>query len=74
MHTWNYRGIRVLNLHNRNPRRTVVWMHRAQRCSALGTIRPSDLVTASLSFDQLPAILEGDVPPGTIKLAVEICS
>lgn len=70
MQTWNYRALRVLSLHNRDPRRTIAWMDRAQRMSALGIIRPSELVDRIVALDELTDVLANGTGPDTIKLAV----
>ena len=74
MQALNFRGIRVLNLHNRDHLRTVRWMRRAQHCSAVGTIRPSELVTARLPFQAAPDVLQGTVSTGGLKAVIELDS
>jgi len=70
MQAWNYRAIRVLNLHNRHADRTVEWMRRAQRCAARGSIRPSALVDRIAALDELPALLASGLPPTAVKAAI----
>ncbi|MGN6761940.1 MAG: zinc-binding dehydrogenase [Leifsonia sp.] len=72
MQALNYRGARVLNLHNRDVQRTVGWMRRAQRCSSLGIIRPSDLVTARLPFESVADVLEATVSTGGVKAVIDL--
>jgi threonine dehydrogenase-like Zn-dependent dehydrogenase len=70
MESWNFRALRVLSLHHRNPADVMRWMDRAQRLSALGILRPSELVDASVSLDDLPELFADNRGAGTIKTVV----
>lgn len=72
MEGWNYRALRVLNLHHRDPEDVMRWIDRAQRLSAHGIVRPSELVDERISFDSLPAVLSGQVRPGAFKTLLDV--
>jgi threonine dehydrogenase-like Zn-dependent dehydrogenase len=59
MQGWNFRAVRVVNLHNRSMDNILTWMDRAQRSAALGFICPSRLVDRRVNLDELPDVLTG---------------
>lgn len=70
MRGWNYRALRVLNLHHRDRTDVVRWMGQAQRLSALGVVRPGELVRARVGLADLPAVFLGDGPK--VKTMVQV--
>jgi threonine dehydrogenase-like Zn-dependent dehydrogenase len=62
MQGWNFRAMRVVSLHNRNPENILTWIDRAQRSAALGFISPGQLVDAEVDLDELAVLLSA--PPG----------
>jgi threonine dehydrogenase-like Zn-dependent dehydrogenase len=71
MESWNFRALRVLSLHHRNPDDVMRWIDRAQRLSANGIVRPSELVDVTVGFDGLPRVFAGAVPPDAIKAVLD---
>lgn len=67
MESWNFRALRVLSLHHRNPDDVMRWMDRAQRLAALGIVRPSELVDARVALDDLPGLFATNEKAGAIK-------
>lgn len=67
MESWNFRALRVLSLHHRNPDDVMLWMDRAQRLAALGIVRPSELVDGQVGLDDLPALFATNEKAGAIK-------
>jgi threonine dehydrogenase-like Zn-dependent dehydrogenase len=59
MEAWNFRALRVLNLHHRDPEDVMRWIDRAQRLSAHGVVRPSELVDEHVTMATLPSALTG---------------
>lgn len=74
MESWNYRALRVLSLHHRDPADVMLWMDRAQRLSALGIVVPSQLVDASVNLEKLPAIFEVKGQHRGIKAVLDLTS
>lgn len=72
MESWNYRALRVLNLHHRDPGNVMNWMDRAQRLSSLGVLRPSELADAFVSLDELPALFATNDGAGEIKTVLRL--
>jgi threonine dehydrogenase-like Zn-dependent dehydrogenase len=72
MEGWNYRALRILNLHHRDPEDVMRWIDRAQRLSAHGIVRPSELVDERISFDALPDVLSGRSPHGAFKTLLDV--
>lgn len=54
MESWNFRALKVLSLHHRDPANVLRWIDRAQRSAARGGIVPSALVDAQLPLDDAP--------------------
>ena len=71
MESWNFRALRVLSLHHRNPDDVLRWIDRAQRLAANGIVRPSELVDVSVGFEGLPRVFAGQVPPDAIKAVLD---
>ena len=71
MESWNYRALRVLSLHHREPTNVKLWMDRAQRASANRVIRPSELVDECLSLADVPKIFSGSSQHAGIKTVVD---
>jgi threonine dehydrogenase-like Zn-dependent dehydrogenase len=71
MESWNFRALRVLSLHHRNPDDVLRWIDRAQRLAANGIVRPSELVDVTVGFEGLPRVFAGAVPPDAIKAVLD---
>lgn len=71
MEGWNFRALRVLSLHHRNPADVMMWMDRAQRLAAAGILSPSALVDLTVGLDGLPDVFAGAVPGDSIKVALD---
>ncbi|MCU1472444.1 alcohol dehydrogenase catalytic domain-containing protein, partial [Amnibacterium sp.] len=56
MESWNFRALRVLSLHHRDPDDVLRWIDRAQRLAANGILRPSELVDVTVGFEGLPQV------------------
>jgi threonine dehydrogenase-like Zn-dependent dehydrogenase len=65
MESWNFRALRVLSLHHRDPGNVMRWIDRAQRMAATGVLRPSELVHDRVTLDELPQVFAnpGARPP-----------
>jgi len=72
MQGWNFRALRVVNLHNRRIDNILTWMDRAQRSAALGFVCPSRLVDVRVNLDELPDVLAGKRGHDAIKTV--LCS
>jgi threonine dehydrogenase-like Zn-dependent dehydrogenase len=72
MESWNYRALRVLNLHHRDPKDVLRWIDRAQRLSAHGIVRPSELVDSRVSLDDLPKLFANPLTYGAFKTVLDI--
>ena len=57
MQLWNWRGIDVINAHERDPRVYVQGMADAAAAVALGKLDPTSLYTHRFAFDELPNAL-----------------
>lgn len=71
MERWNFRAMRVLSLHHRNPADVMLWMDRAQRFAATGILSPSALVDLSVGLDGLPDVFAGALPADSIKAVLD---
>jgi threonine dehydrogenase-like Zn-dependent dehydrogenase len=71
MEGWNYRALKVLSLHHRNPADVMLWMDRAQRFAATGILSPSTLVDLTVGFDGLPDVFAGALPADAIKAVLD---
>lgn len=74
MESWNYRGLRVLSLHHRNPENVMRWMDRAQRLSAHRVVVPSELVDRHVSLAELPDLFTSGEHGDTIKSLLDLTS
>ena len=71
MEGWNFRALKVLSLHHRNPADVMMWMDRAQRLAAAGIVSPSALVDLTVGLDGLPDVFAGSAPADSIKVALD---
>jgi threonine dehydrogenase-like Zn-dependent dehydrogenase len=73
MFLWNWRGLDVVNAHERDPRVYVDGMRRAAEAVASGAIDPAPLYTHRYPLDQLGDALEATRtrPDGFLKALVE---
>jgi threonine dehydrogenase-like Zn-dependent dehydrogenase len=74
MESWNYRALRVLSLHHRDPNDVMRWMDRAQRLSANRLVVPSELVDRHVSLAELPDVFQHGEQGGTIKTLLDLTS
>ncbi len=72
MESWNYRALKVLSLHHRDPQNVLRWIDRAQRLSAHGILRPSELVDTTVTLDDLPAVFAGEASYSAIKTLLDV--
>jgi threonine dehydrogenase-like Zn-dependent dehydrogenase len=72
MESWNFRALKVLSLHHRNPHDVLRWIDRAQRLSAHGILRPSELVDTTVTLDDLPAVFAGEASYTAIKTLLDV--
>jgi threonine dehydrogenase-like Zn-dependent dehydrogenase len=72
MESWNFRALRVLSLHHRNPHDVLRWIDRAQRLSAHGILQPSKLVDTTVTLDELPAAFAGEASYTAIKTLLDV--
>lgn len=72
MQLWNWRGIDVINAHERDPRAYLEGMRAAVDLMAAGVLNPRALYTHTLSLDQLGEALEltRNRPDGFMKALV----
>lgn len=72
MQLWNWRGIDVVNAHERDPRLYIRGMREAVRATQAGRMRPQDLITHRYPLDRLGEALDAtrDRPHGFLKAAV----
>jgi len=71
MESWNFRALRVLSLHHRNPADVLRWMDRAQRLAANGIVRPSELVDVTVGLEGLPEVFAGRISADAIKAVLD---
>ncbi len=72
MESWNYRGLTSISMHHRDPSKVVAWMHRAQRLSAHGVVRPCELVDLLVPLEDCPPYLAGTVSHSGVKAVVDV--
>jgi threonine dehydrogenase-like Zn-dependent dehydrogenase len=72
MQSWNWRGIDVVNAHERDPERYVAGMRRAVAAVAAGLLDPLPLYTHRFPLGELDAALDAvrDRPDGFLKALV----
>jgi threonine dehydrogenase-like Zn-dependent dehydrogenase len=58
MQLWNWRGLDVINAHERDPRIYISGMEEAARAVASGELDPGPLYTHRLKFGELPGAFE----------------
>lgn len=58
MQQWNWRGIDVINAHERDPQIYIAGMHRATQAVASGQLDPAPLLTHSFPLSELAAALD----------------
>ena len=70
---WNWRGLDVVNAHERDPKRYADGLRRAVECVEAGEIDPTSLITHRLPMSELAAALKltAERPEGFIKAVVE---
>jgi threonine dehydrogenase-like Zn-dependent dehydrogenase len=73
MFLWNWRGLDVVNAHERDPRAYVAGMRAAIEALAAGTLDPTPLITHRYSLDELDLAFAAAVerPDGFLKAIVE---
>jgi threonine dehydrogenase-like Zn-dependent dehydrogenase len=73
LQSWNWRGIDVINAHERDPARQAAGMRAAAAQIATGALDPSPLYTHFFSLDQCSAAFEAleSRPPGFIKAFIQ---
>jgi threonine dehydrogenase-like Zn-dependent dehydrogenase len=71
---WNWRGLDVINAHERDPRVYVAGMREAVEAVAKGRINPAPLYTHTFSLDQIDQAMEmmRDRPEGFLKALIRI--
>lgn len=74
MESWNFRALRVLSLHHRDPNDVMRWMDRAQSLSANRVVVPSELVDRRISLAELPDLFQHGEHGGTIKTLLDLTS
>ena len=74
MQSWNWRGLDVINAHERDPQRYVSGMRAALELVQRGELDPSPLFTHRFALDQLPSAFEmlHDRPDGFMKALVRM--
>jgi threonine dehydrogenase-like Zn-dependent dehydrogenase len=72
MQSWNYRGLRVLNLHHRDPHDVMRWMDRAQRSCAHMTVAPGELVDSVIELSRLPELFAEPYDVAAVKTVVRV--
>jgi NADPH2:quinone reductase len=72
MQSWNWRGIDVVNAHERDPRVVIEGMREAVRLAASGVLDVASLVSQGFFLDELDAAFEAATirGPGFLKAAV----
>ncbi len=71
---WNWRGLDVINAHERDPRIYLEGMQLAAEAVAKGELDPSPLYTHTFKLDQLAEALDAmrDRPDGFIKALIQL--
>jgi len=72
MQNWNWKGIDVINAHERDPGMQMQGLREAIEAVASGRLDPTPLYTHRFSLDQLGPALDAtrDKPPGFVKALV----
>ena len=74
MESWNFRALRILNLHHRDAGDVLRWMDRAQRLAAHRILSPGELVDARVGLADLPALFGGEHRQDSIKAVLDLTS
>jgi 2-desacetyl-2-hydroxyethyl bacteriochlorophyllide A dehydrogenase len=74
MQLWNWRGLDVINAHERHPQVYVEGMRSAVRAVEAGVINPLPLYTHTFAFDELPRAFEtlAQSPEGFVKALIVV--
>jgi len=74
MQSWNWRGIDVVNAHERDPARYRQGIQEAARAAAEGWLRPEQLVSHSFTLEEVGAAFElvGRAPDGLTKAVLRM--
>ena len=74
MQMWNWKGIDVINAHERDPAVCLAGLREAVEAVACGRLDPSPLYTHRYTLDELGAALDAtrDKPDGFVKALVEL--
>jgi threonine dehydrogenase-like Zn-dependent dehydrogenase len=74
MQNWNWRGIDVINAHERDPARYVAGLHQAVEAVAAGRLDPRPLMTHRFPLDRLGEALDAtrDKPEGFVKAWIDL--
>jgi threonine dehydrogenase-like Zn-dependent dehydrogenase len=74
MQLWNWRGLDVVNAHERDPLVYVEGMREAIDALQTGTINPRPLYTHTFKLDELPTAFEmiDRSPEGFIKALISV--
>jgi threonine dehydrogenase-like Zn-dependent dehydrogenase len=74
MQLWNWRGLDVVNAHERDPKLYVEGIREAVEAVASGRLDPGPLYTHRFPLDQLDAALDAtrDRPEGFLKALVAL--
>lgn len=74
MQLWNWRGLDVVNAHERDPSVYLDGMHRALEAIETGVLDPAPLYTHRFALEQLGQALEATAkrPPGFMKALVSL--
>jgi threonine dehydrogenase-like Zn-dependent dehydrogenase len=74
MQLWNWRGLDVINAHERDPRIYVEGVRAAVRAVTAGELRPTPLYTHRFPLEELGAALDltRDRPDGFLKALVTL--
>lgn len=72
MQLWNWRGLDVVNAHERDPKVYAAGVEAAARAAAQGMLAPEELITHVYPLDQLAQALDAtrDRPEGFLKAVV----
>jgi threonine dehydrogenase-like Zn-dependent dehydrogenase len=74
MQLWNWRGLDVINAHERDPRVYVEGMRSAIRAVEAGVMNPRPLYTHTFALDELPRAFEtlAQSPEGFVKALIVV--
>ena len=74
MQLWNWRGLDVINAHERDPQIYLNGLNRAARAVVAGELKPRELLTHRYALEQLGAALDAtrDRPAGFLKAWIDM--